>query len=80
MVPGAVALDFARMAASMADTVLWVLFGLLLGGLALWFVDAITHHWFDLKKMGNDPRAVATFAAGVVIAIAIVVAGVISSP
>lgn len=73
-------LDFAHIAAAMVDTVLWVVFALLLGALSLWVIDLSTKHWFDLKHMGNDPRAVATFAAGVVIAIAIIVAGVVSTP
>lgn len=73
-------LDPALLGVAILDTVLWTLVGAILATLVLLLVDKLTPKWFDLREIGNNPTAIAVFAAGVMIGISVLIAGVIMSP
>ena len=73
-------LDPALLGTAILDTLLWTVVGAVLAALVLILVDKLTPRWFDLREIGNNPTAIAVFAAGVVIGISILIAGVIMSP
>ena len=73
-------LDPALLGAAILDTLVWTVVGAVLAALILLLVDKLTPRWFDLREIGNNPTAIAIFAAGVMIGISVLIAGVIMSP
>ncbi len=73
--PAAFGLD--GFAGQFVSTITWVGVGLLLIFIVLYVVDKITdsmeHNWLNLNELAGEPRAMATFAAGLMIAIALII-------
>ena len=67
----------------MVSTLIWVLFGLLVILGTIGIVDIVTdrmkHNWMNLEEFAENPKAMAIFAAGIMISIAIIVHASIAS-
>jgi uncharacterized membrane protein YjfL (UPF0719 family) len=73
-------LDLNIIGAEILSTLIWTVYGIVLAAVTLLVVDRITPQWFDLRQMGNHPTAIAIFAAGIVVSLGVIIAGVIMSP
>lgn len=74
------ALDPRLLGIAVLDTVFWIFLAAVISVFLLFLSDRLTPTWFHLRNIGDDPKATAVFGAGILIAIAIIVAGVIGSP
>ena len=74
--------DTSRLLAQVVSTIFWVVLGVLLIILFLILIDKITdlskNNWFDLAALSESANAQAIFAAGLMVAIAVIIHSAIS--
>ena len=59
------------------SSLLWILFGLVMIMVTLgvidWVTDKMKRNWFNLEELAGHPTAMAIFATGIMIAVAIII-------
>ena len=59
------------------SSLLWILFGLVMIMVTLgvidWITDRMKRNWFNLEELAGHPTAMAIFATGIMIAVAIII-------